>query len=1848
MFRLESYLTPWLLGYLDKYVKLKPEDFQLSLWGGDAVFNKLDLRLDVIESLTNIPITFKSGVIHELRIHIPWTRITSEPVVVTINTLEFVAKLKDFDTSLNTSNLNKTPQSPTPESSSTTTTTTTSENNPAQPIPTGYIQNIISKILFNICIIVNNVIVKFVEDDMVLSFNMKSAEFYSVNELWEKTFVDVNTTNINLKKILQLNDVTICLDKLDNKKNSKISFYQDPLIYRCSIESRLDFKYSLGQDLNNFDNQQLKLIKLNFYCRKFDVSITDQQLPMVIRLIELIQAIVDDNLNLPHQENNSESLGLEINENITSGLKIVEELKHNLEPVKEEEVEEQGWLSWAWSYVPNIISEPSTSNENNLLDSQDIHIIIGCYFDQFNISFKLLQNVSQGSKNSSNFSNFITCNLKGIGVEVNKKNDFNHIIFGISHINLHSNGECCCKLCPRPNLNEIVFLKGGNEDLEEKTFHYLSNSLFDIETNLIENEKSRDKLGNVDENYGLRRFGAIFMDYLSSQNIEYNTDEELTDVDIKLEINQPDIFSLYFILYSVEINVSANLIHRLCKLYDCSLDHGYYEPYAKNDKFKSDSSTSLLDGCDGVDPSSPLSHSPVKMARKFEKYIPVVNQNFIFKQPVIKFHPYSHFLIAPIASQESNFECYFNLNLNYLFLNIVRPYDEKALFDVVSKLPNPSKKLIYDSYVHNQLTADGLKLSMIINNANFNHETPIIEPCYLEFHFSDVIMKPEMWNKQYFPLNEFNLELPVLNINLSKEIIFIISDYLDYYLFSLLDYSMMDQIKRPFMNKIQMKKSKYRQIIYKRLLHDYIRSTKYNKSEIVRISINDLKAKYSLTKIMQIIQINCNMCNLYLFKNDHTDLVPLFETSNRTSGKNNNIKDFLTLKAQLPLDTENSYIPDPLFIYLNLNESSIQIRDDFIKWFNYKPSTKGDSELLNLLVLDLFDDVPNIDKADDNMNLLSQRGRTSKTPSEHFETSSSKKSVIYHHVTQRNLNHDESLYNHKPTLIDTFYDLIKALHIQISIKPIRIELNHSSTSNLCITLPELYAKSSGTKCDLEEELINSKLIELPCTYLRACENTSNKLPWLIELKSLKIDLNNSSNSQSRVLLDKFDFNTIINVKPKYHQYDNLLSSMSIVFNMEINKKIDINLSLDDLKLILDIIKIISESTKNFEFKINYDEIEGLNQFSRERQHSDDDTRSYSSISILKEYDWIDTDESKCDFDDLSTGEVSSSSESIHSNYSKHKPKNLNPVRNLTLLSHKNDEQAKINFSLNVLINSISLNLKETLNSVQIGLNRLLFESDLNQIYQKFEIKLKKFQVMSSKGSILTSETDNFMHLTYTNALVKNLTKQIGLKKTRSLKKKFTKHQKWLSEVNLSLQDFELAYNLNLFETIFKFSKLFESDETSSNGNNDDFLIPIINSCDVPLLNLDLKKSKFLMPHNEKKILLEFDSMSLTSQFDNQLIRNFSQNSTSHQIYLKAKSQGLINRPGFTFEDRQYLLLLKNLSLSVDSDLIIEKFNLRLIVALPILYGPRLINGYALELNVPDLSVNLDTEKINLITQSINTNFIFEKKNSQKSYGCCNLSLVPCDLFITFEKINLNLSSSMLEIALIQPHVCFFMHENLQKFEVSIYDMSVKSGIMETKPGEPESKTGILSGLFTFRIKNFAHLFQDNKNEIKEVNVRKSLVCHTCFKSNDLNLQNPNDKLSTEIFVERPIRLKINFDLIDKVLNFMNQLDFMKESRRSDSESNCSSKMDFLKYLNFNFLTSQIVVFLDLNENFTAIASLNGLHGKIDAESKNSTGSFKLNDFNLNLNLFENDWNFKTHIFGPMSVNGLFSIDLGNN
>ncbi|KAJ8322212.1 hypothetical protein KUTeg_000683 [Tegillarca granosa] len=200
------------MGYVDKYVKLKPEDFQLSLWGGDAVLNNLDLRLDVIEKAIQLPIVFKSGHIHEIRLHVPWTKLGSEPIVVTINTIECILKLRDtaYDGDNSSRSAAEKAKSKSPQVRART------RRQDAGDIPPGYLQSVMNKITNNLSIIVNNLIIKFVEDDIVLSINMKSAEVYSVDELWNRAFIDLSPPEFLLRKSINFCDLTVCLDKCNS------------------------------------------------------------------------------------------------------------------------------------------------------------------------------------------------------------------------------------------------------------------------------------------------------------------------------------------------------------------------------------------------------------------------------------------------------------------------------------------------------------------------------------------------------------------------------------------------------------------------------------------------------------------------------------------------------------------------------------------------------------------------------------------------------------------------------------------------------------------------------------------------------------------------------------------------------------------------------------------------------------------------------------------------------------------------------------------------------------------------------------------------------------------------------------------------------------------------------------------------------------------------------------------------------------------------------------------------------------------------------------------------------------------------------------------------------------------------------------------------------------------------------------------------------------------------------------------------------------------------------------------------------------------------------------------------
>lgn len=199
------------------------------------------------------------------------------------------------------------------------------------------------------------------------------------------------------------------------------------------------------------------------------------------------------------------------------------------------------------------------------------------------------------------------------------------------------------------------------------------------------------------------------------------------------------------------------------------------------------------------------------------------------------------------------------------------------------------------------------------------------------------------------------------------------------------------------------------------------------------------------------------------------------------------------------------------------------------------------------------------------------------------------------HVDQHTASNSTS----KPTIFDTYYDLLKSINLQVSVKPVKIDFKLSTATSFAVNLPQIDLKSSGTKCDLEEELVTgTKLVEMPCAFLRACEKTSNKLPWIIDFKELNAVFGDEKSTQHEYLLGNVDINVMFTVKPKYNQYDNLLSSLSIFLNTQFVKKCDIHVRRSQLEFIVMLASRLAAAITNFNYRIDYSEIEKIDPTSK--------------------------------------------------------------------------------------------------------------------------------------------------------------------------------------------------------------------------------------------------------------------------------------------------------------------------------------------------------------------------------------------------------------------------------------------------------------------------------------------------------------------------------------------------------------------------------------------------------------------------------------------------------------------------
>ncbi|KPP76788.1 hypothetical protein Z043_103837, partial [Scleropages formosus] len=236
---------------------------------------------------------------------------------------------------------------------------------PDPDLPPGYVQSLIRRVVNNVNVVVNNLILKYVEDDIVLSVNITSAECFTADEFWDRAFMDVTAPELVLRKAINFSDCTVCLDK--RNASGKIDFYQDPLLYKCSFRTRLHFSY------DNINSKIPAVIKVQTMVESLKLSITDQQLPMFIRIMELVIALYYGEIGGHKDAEGLESSGLVRDvavgvpgkEDDGDGQGVASPYPSPETYLPGMEEDQQGWVSWAWSFVPALVGTGEEDEERH-------------------------------------------------------------------------------------------------------------------------------------------------------------------------------------------------------------------------------------------------------------------------------------------------------------------------------------------------------------------------------------------------------------------------------------------------------------------------------------------------------------------------------------------------------------------------------------------------------------------------------------------------------------------------------------------------------------------------------------------------------------------------------------------------------------------------------------------------------------------------------------------------------------------------------------------------------------------------------------------------------------------------------------------------------------------------------------------------------------------------------------------------------------------------------------------------------------------------------------------------------------------------------------------------------------------------------------------------------------------------------------------------------------------------------------------------------------------------------------------------------------------------------------------
>lgn len=573
--------------------------------------------------------------------------------------------------------------------------------------PPGYMATLINKIANNISIKLNNIIFKYIEDDIVLSMNIQTFSIDSADDNWQPAFIDINPVKVILRKVINIHDLTICLDK--RNAQGKIDVCQEPILYRCSLQARMLRKYNLASA--HFDSHT----RIDVFTDSIDFKISVQQFPMLIRLYHLMRMLRDCQANIPAAKR---SMGV-VDGSLTGTGQM-------LDP------NDASYTTWIWNMLPEIFP---TAIEEEQRETYGHIVHNGFYAKHINVTLKSQEIISNSILQANTvykYSPILKITMCGVSfdtISVGRK--WSNIKGGVSYISIVPMGNCTCSR--KHNLSTIFVAGKRRDDSSDSDEHFLADSLRDPEC--CENQHQH-RLYNTDfqthlqlntEQSLLDRCPAFAIDIVSHKQM---LDDGKSHSSLSLSSRDTETMVEEYFMRCVwgkfDLKIDTSTYHLYQTLDEQYQQYTYNAPYAQ---------------ANATDAVSQLTPPSTEDYESLLDCIPLRKTFIYFNDSTIEYYHLNsdHFHHSVDVCDFTRIP-YFGIHLSRIEMITVAPLYPEKLINTTCQLPDPMEKLKDNCFTRNRLIIDQLSADLHFNECRANVFR--MENCQVGY---DTLIQPELW-----------------------------------------------------------------------------------------------------------------------------------------------------------------------------------------------------------------------------------------------------------------------------------------------------------------------------------------------------------------------------------------------------------------------------------------------------------------------------------------------------------------------------------------------------------------------------------------------------------------------------------------------------------------------------------------------------------------------------------------------------------------------------------------------------------------------------------------------------------------------------------------------------------------------------------------------------------------------------------------------------------------------------------------------------------------------------------------------------------------------------------------------